>query len=243
MHYQHQLKDALIAFEQAIQQFRIAGDSWGVSTATQALGDLYLRTDQLDQALNAYQQALPHYRDMHARLGEANTLQALGRFYSIQGKVVAAEEAFAAALDIYDDIAAHYSRAATLAYRGQHRLVHRGPEARTDWGVALALSIATDPFLARQTIAFTISEMRRRCLTGEDDELIAAAVAGLLQTAEQVAASLQLADDASTTLRLVLDIFRVIGATCAYHISHDRTEREQYCHRPWPCPAIGYDHQ
>jgi tetratricopeptide (TPR) repeat protein len=226
--YQDRLDDALTALEQAAEQFRTAGDSWGVATATQALGDLYVRTARLDDALTAYEQALPTYQEIHARLGEANTLQGLGRFHSIQGSVVAAEEAFAAALDIYDDIADRYSLAATLAYRGQHRLVHRAYEAGTDWGTALALSIATDPFLARQIIALTVSEARSRCLTGQDDELVAAAMALLLQTAEQTADSLQLAEDQSTTLSIVLETFRVIGAICAYHTSNDQTERDQY---------------
>ncbi len=226
--YQDRLDDALTTLTQAVGQFRTAGDSWGVATATQALGDLYVRTDRLEDALGAYQQALPTYQEIHARLGEANTLQALGRFHSIQGSVVAAEEAFAAALDIYHDIADRYSLAATLAYRGQHRLVHRAYEAGTDWGTALALSIATEPFLARKIIALTFSEARSRCLTGQDDELVAAAVALLLQTAEQTAESLQFAEDQSTTLSIVLDAFRVIGAICAYHTSTDQTEREQY---------------
>jgi hypothetical protein len=50
----------------------------------------------------------------------------------------------------------------------------------------------------------------------------------LLQTAEQTADSLQLAEDQSATLNIVLEAFRVIGAICAYHTSDDQTEREQY---------------
>ncbi|MGH3873100.1 MAG: hypothetical protein ACRDSR_16605 [Pseudonocardiaceae bacterium] len=128
----------------------------------------------------------------------------------------------------YDGITDRYSLAATLTYRGQHRLVHRVYEAGTDWGTALALSIATEPFLTRQIIALTVSEARSRCLTGQEDELIATAVALLVQTAEQTAASLQFAEDQSTTLNIVLDAFRVIGAICAYHTTDDKTERKQY---------------
>ncbi|MGH8887827.1 MAG: hypothetical protein ACRDYX_22200, partial [Egibacteraceae bacterium] len=162
------------------------------------------------------------------RLGEANTLQALGRFHSIQDSVEAAEEAFAAALNIYDEIADRYSLAATLAYRGQHRLAHGSHEAGADWGVALTLGLATDPFLVRQIIALTVGEARSRCAAAEDDELVAAAMAQLLQVAKETGDSLQLAEDQSATLDIVLGAFWVMGAICACHTADDQTEREQY---------------
>jgi tetratricopeptide (TPR) repeat protein len=190
--YQRRLAESAAAFERSADEFAQADDSWGVATATRALGDLYVRTARLEETEGAYEQALPIYRAVQARLGEANTLQSLARFHSVRGEPAQAEQAFSEALDIYTSISDRYSLAATLTYRGQHRLACGDLRAGADWAGALVLAIGTEPFLARQVIALTVGETRGRCASAAADELVAAAVTALLDAAEVAAGAADL---------------------------------------------------
>jgi hypothetical protein len=162
------------------------------------------------------------------RLRQANTLRRLGRLHSALGHARAAEEAFAAALRIYDELGDAHSFVVALVQRGRHRLEAGEPAGGADWGTAVALALGIDPDLAQQVVATAGGWARARCLAGQDDRLLSAALATLIETGEATASGQPLAERELATLAVVLNAFRVIGAICAYHDGADAQEAAAY---------------
>jgi hypothetical protein len=161
-----------------------------------------VHTDRLADAETRYTTALDLYRQIEDRLGEANTLSALGRFFSASGADDQAEVAFAAALAGFEAIGDRYSAAVTLTYRGQHRVARRRDDGLLDWRRALDLAVTVDPYLFGQVVTTTLGDACRLLASGEVDDFLATALAGLLSA--DAAMGDQLSDDERGRLGLAL---------------------------------------
>jgi hypothetical protein len=138
------------------------------------------------------------------------------------------EDAFALAVRLAQSGNDARALAATLVHKGRRRLEAADPGGGTDWGTALALAVNVEAALAQRVVAATARWARERCLGGSDDALLSAALASLIESAEASAATLKLGEPEQSTLAVVLNAFRVIGAVCAYHDGSGSREAAAY---------------
>jgi hypothetical protein len=138
------------------------------------------------------------------------------------------EDAFALALRLAQGGSDARALAATLVHRGRRRLEAADPGGGADWGTALALAVSVEAALAQRVVATTGRWAREHCLGGADDALLSAALASLIESAEASAATLTLGEPERSTLAVVLNAFRVIGAVCAYHEGSGSREASAY---------------
>jgi hypothetical protein len=138
------------------------------------------------------------------------------------------EDAFALAVRLAQSGSDARALAATLVHKGRRRLEAADPGGGTDWGTALALAVNVEAALAQRVVAATARWARERCLGGSDDALLSAALASLIESAEASAATLKLGEPEQSTLAVVLNAFRVIGAVCAYHDGSGSREASAY---------------
>jgi hypothetical protein len=138
------------------------------------------------------------------------------------------EDAFALAVLLAQSGSDARALAATLVHKGRRRLEAADPGGGTDWGTALALAVSVEAALAQRVVAATARWARERCLGGAHDALLSAALANLIESAEASAATLTLGEPERSTLAVVLNAFRVMGAVCAYHDGSGSREASAY---------------
>jgi hypothetical protein len=162
------------------------------------------------------------------RLRQSSLLRRLGRLHTIGDSVRAGEERFAATMQLAGDLGDVRSVVVTLVQRGQHRLESTDADGGADWGTAVALALGVEAALTQRVVAATAWWARGRCLRGRDDGLLSAALAALIEAAETTAARLPLSRAELSTLAVVLNAFRVMGAVCACRDSAPHREAAAY---------------
>ena len=109
---------AVIVGEHVRTAMHLGESPSAIATASEALGDLYLRTDRLTEAEHAYGEALKIYRSIEAGIGEANTLRSMGDLYMRTDRTAKAEHVYKEALLLFQKIKYRLGEANTLLTLG-----------------------------------------------------------------------------------------------------------------------------
>ena len=124
--------------EQAIDLFRMGGDSRGTADVTLTLGNILAHKGERDEARKAYKAALRRYKVVGSDMGRANACGNLGNLCLLAGDLEEATTHHRAALAIHEQTGNPVSRANALSNLGNVRFRERKlDEARRSHTAAL----------------------------------------------------------------------------------------------------------
>ena len=156
---------------EALDLFRMGGDSHGQADVTLTLGSVYSHRGEYDRARGAYDAALKRFQAVDNDVGKANALGNMGNLSMHQEQPEEALSQYRAALRLHEKVGNPLGRANALANIGNvHFRMRRPKEARQSYDAALEIYRKIEVPLGEASVLVNLGNVLFR--SGEHDEAL-----------------------------------------------------------------------